>query len=257
MATCLSGAAAAAGGLLTDGSARRWLCAGVIAAYLIVVGLGVAFIQLSFFGKAFCRGKPGAMRAALTFDDGPDPAATPRLLDVLADLRAPATFFCVGERVRACPEIVRRAAAEGHALGNHSQRHAWWTNFLVGRGLRDEIARAQEAIGATTGFAPAHYRSPMGLTNPHLPGALAKLGLTLVGWDVRALDRGARPEEVVGRILSKVRDGSIVLLHDGGADPDTLVAAVRGAVRGLRERGYALVRVGELMGDPTSAEGQK
>jgi peptidoglycan/xylan/chitin deacetylase (PgdA/CDA1 family) len=88
----------------------------------------------------------------------------------------------------------------------------------------------------------------MGLTNPHLPGALKKLGLRLVGWDVHGgRRRGEAPEAVAGRVAGRVRDGSVVLLHDGGADPEALAAAVRGLVRTLRERGYALVRVDELM----------
>jgi len=228
----------------TSGRLRWASCIIAGGAYLIVVGLGVAFIRMRFFADAVCRGTPGRKRVALTFDDGPDPSVTPVLLDLLDELGVKATFFCIGRNVLEHPDIVRRIAAKGHCLANHTFRHAWWTNFLWGRALRNEIDRAQYALESVTGVRPVFFRSPMGLTNPHLDSALRKAGLVLIGWDVRSLDRRRESASIViNRVLRKVRDGSIVLLHDGRADKDRLLEIVRQVIDALRQNGYVFVRV--------------
>ena len=169
----------------------RWWATGAIgAAYVVLLGLGVASIRMRFFCDAVCRGRPGFGRLALTFDDGPDAQATPRLLDLLRDLRD-----------------------------------------ILGR-------------------APRYFRSPAGLTNPHLPGVLKRLDLVLVGWDVRAFDRGAPAHVTAERVMRRARDGSIILLHDGGADAGCLVGAVAQVVTGLRARGYTFVPLEDLGAGP-------
>lgn len=226
-----------------------WGVAAVSGAYVVSVGLGVAFIRLRLFGPAICRGERGGMQIALTFDDGPDPAATPALLRALEENAVKATFFCVGENVRAEPELAKRIVSEGHLIANHSHRHAWWTNFLTGRALLNEITLAQEAMEETTGVRPAYYRPPVGLTNPSLSAVLKKADLACVGWDVRGLDRHPRCwETIVRRVTRKTADGSIVVLHDGGADATQLVAIVSGIIARLRGEGYNLVRLDELLG---------
>jgi len=187
------------------------------------------------------------MQIALTFDDGPDTAATPLLLDMLKQYGVRATFFCIGELASEHPEILRRIAAEGHLIGNHTFKHEWWTNFLFGRYLRSEIQRAQEAIRMAAGMTPEYFRSPMGLSNPHLGKALRLAGLALVGWDVRAFDRRSDPREAVARVLERARDGSIIALHDGGIPPARMVAAVEGIISGLRAKGYKLVHLEDLL----------
>lgn len=231
------------------GALRWWGLACVLAGYGTVTGLGVAFIRLRLFVDAICRGKRGGGRIALTFDDGPDPAATPALLGLLEEQGVKATFFCIGEKVLSEPDLARRVVDEGHLMANHSHRHAWWTNFLPGRAILEEITRAQEAIAAATGMHPAYYRPPVGLTNPSLSPALKRAGLTCVGWDVRGLDRNPDcPETVIRRVLKRAVDGSIILLHDGGADPATLVSIVTAVIVQLHDRGYTLVRLDELLG---------
>ena len=234
-------------------SPTRWALGGfVVATYIVALGLGVAFTKMQFFCRAACRGKTGRMRVALTFDDGPDPKTTPALLDTLRKYDAPGAFFLIGERALENPELLVRMLDEGHLIGNHTFKHAWWTNFLFGAALRNEIGRAQEAIHSAANIAPKYFRSPMGLTNPHLSGALNEAGLTLVGWDIRAFDRRRAPTEIIARIVKNARDGSIIALHDEGVSASDMIATMTGMIAELRDRGFSLVRLDELFGDSQS-----
>lgn len=231
--------------------APAWsLCAGAfVIIYLLISGIGVFAIRLNYYCDSVCRGNSGNLKLALTFDDGPDPEATPALLDVLKAHGAHATFFCTGEHAEASPAIIRRIVNEGHTLGNHSYGHKWWTNFLTGKPLNEEILRAQKVLTDISGRTPAYYRSPMGLTNPHLGPVLREAGLKLIGWDVRPYDRGTPAEITAGRVVAAARDGSIVLLHDGGAFPEDLTAAVTGIIKHFKPLGYTFVSLDQLFGD--------
>jgi peptidoglycan-N-acetylglucosamine deacetylase len=215
--------------------------------YLTIFVCGLCLIRMNFFCRAVCRGKPGGMKVALTFDDGPDPAATPEVLELLKREGIAATFFCVGKNVTAYPEIARRIAAEGHLLANHSYTHPWFVSVLGGRALRSEMERTQDAIKAAAGVTPKYFRPPSGMTGPNFPRALKRVGLTLVGWDVRSLDTLATPQKCVERILRLAGDGSIILLHDGGATPARIVEIVSDAVRELKSRGYGFERLDRLI----------
>ena len=235
-----------------------WLWAGlglIIPAYAVALGLGAAVVSLNFFGESVCRGEAGRPEVALTFDDGPDPEGTPAVLRVLAERGAPAAFFFKGRNVEKYPDLARRAAAEGHIIGNHSYGHPWWINFLWGQRLRNEIEAAQQAIESATGLKPAYYRPPVGLTNPHLFGVLRKLGLTSVGWDVRPLDRFKPAEVVEARVLNRVRAGSIIILHDSGRNPEELADLVDRLIREIEARGLTLVSLDRLVGRPAYLTG--
>jgi peptidoglycan/xylan/chitin deacetylase (PgdA/CDA1 family) len=227
----------------------RWLVLGLLlTAYLVIFVLGVSVLKLNFFIKATCRGNPTARRVALTFDDGPDPLATRRLLEALRHHQIKAAFFPIGQKARDHPEIIKEIDWEGHILGNHTFRHAWWTNFLVSGGLDREMKMAREAIEAAIGKVPAYFRPPMGLTNPHLGRALKKNGLSAVGWDVRPFDTTAGNEKVIKRVLKKIRNGSIIALHDTGRTPADLGRLIEELVAKIKEQKYTFSDLEELTG---------
>jgi peptidoglycan/xylan/chitin deacetylase (PgdA/CDA1 family) len=154
---------------------------------------------------------------AFTFDDGPDPRTTPRVLELLARHGAQGTFFVVGSRAAKHPDLVRRILAEGHAIGSHTLRHSHAFHFLSPRRMRAEVEGGIEAVAAITGASPRLFRPPQGLRTPLLRDALAPLdGLVCVTWTERGLDAmGRAASAIVRRLEGALRPGAILTLHDG------------------------------------------
>ena len=155
---------------------------------------------------------------AITIDDGPEPDVTPQVLARLAQYRACATFFCVGERVLRYPDLAQEIVRRGHAIENHSQRHRHNFSLLGPGGVSAEISRAQESIFRVTGSRPRFFRAPAGLRNPFLDPVLARLKLRLASWTRRGFDTViADPDAVFRRLARSLQSGDILLLHDGHA----------------------------------------
>lgn len=155
---------------------------------------------------------------AITIDDGPDPDVTPQVLSQLAAHGAPATFFCVGERVLRHAELAQEIARLGHTVENHSQHHRRDFSLLGPRAMESEIARAQESIVRTVGREPRFFRAPAGLRNPFLDPILSRLDLELASWSHRGFDTvDRRAERVLARLTRRLQGGALLLLHDGHA----------------------------------------
>lgn len=181
---------------------------------------------------------------ALTFDDGPA-ASTPRLLDLLHQRRARATFFLLGRQVQAHPAITRRIAREGHVIGNHTWDHRDLTRLSRPR-IRAEIVRTNRIVRTLTGQRPRLLRPPYGARNARVDAVARFWGMRVTLWTVDPRDWADRNAAVVTRrVLAAVRPGSIVLMHD--IHPTTVTAVGR-IVRRLRQRGYHLVSVPQLSG---------
>jgi peptidoglycan/xylan/chitin deacetylase (PgdA/CDA1 family) len=227
----------------------RWVAIGtLLGLYVILFSLGICVIRLGYFVRSFCRGsRPGA-GVVLTFDDGPDPSGTKELLEVLSRHGVKAAFFPTGMKAEAHPDLLREMDQAGHVVGNHTYRHAWFTNFLRGRSLGQELVKAQKVIETAIGKTPAFFRPPAGLTNPHYRNVLKRLGLVSVGWDVRVFDTRKTAESVVERVLNKAREGSILLLHEGCRDPVKLMGMVDSIVEGIRGRGLAFTDLEQMTG---------
>ncbi|MDQ7990892.1 MAG: polysaccharide deacetylase family protein [Candidatus Dactylopiibacterium sp.] len=176
--------------------------------------LGANLVRLP--AAAAARGE-----VAITLDDGPDPAVTPRVLEILAAHGARATFFCIGERAAAHPELVRAIVAAGHDVENHGQRHRNHLAFSALAGWRREILDAQATLETLTGRAPRFYRALAGIRNPFLDPVLAQAGLRLASWTRRGYDtRNTRADDVLARLTRGLAAGDILLLHDGHAARD-------------------------------------
>ena len=152
---------------------------------------------------------------ALTFDDGPDPDVTPKVLDILDSHQAKASFFVIGDKAAAHPEMIREIVKRGHSIENHSQKHSNFFGFFAWTALREDIGTAQEIITAITGRPPEFFRAPMGIRNPMLDPVIARLGLRYITWTRRGFDTVAGdPAVVLQRLTRDLSAGDILLLHD-------------------------------------------
>ena len=187
----------------------------------------------------------GRRCVALTFDDGPDPVTTPRVLDVLREKKVRATFFVVGKRAEQHPELVRRALGEGHLVENHTWSHSPLFCFLTPGRLRAEIEKCAETLERIGGHRPRYFRSPVGLRHALLRPYLQRAGLEYISWKIKSCDTlNVTSGTLAARILNKVMPGDIVLLHDyraGGVD--VLLGVLPRVIDELRARGFDFVRV--------------
>ncbi len=153
---------------------------------------------------------------ALTFDDGPDPEVTPQVLDILDRYQVRATFFCIGERATAHPEICRDIVARGHTIENHGQSHRHYAALYGIGGWKREVGSAQKTLERITGRRPQYFRALAGLRNPFLDPVLAQLGIRLASWTRRGYDtRCGDADTVLARLTRGLGAGDILLLHDG------------------------------------------
>ncbi|MDO4954449.1 MAG: polysaccharide deacetylase family protein [Akkermansia sp.] len=182
---------------------------------------------------------------ALTFDDGPSAANTPRVLDILRKHGAHGTFFVVGESVNRNAGILSRAVSEGNEIGVHTWSHIKMTGSSSER-INSEVSRSINAITAATGRAPRLIRPPYGATNASIVNSMFEnYGLTSVLWDVDTRDwQHPGVDVVISRAVGNAHSGSIILVHDIHA---STLAALEGIVSGLQARGFKLVTVSELM----------
>ena len=180
-----------------------------------------AFHRNSFlFGKPITRVSSETKSVALTFDDGPNPDATPLILDALADRGVRATFFILGRHAEQWPDLVKRVAAEGHSIGNHGYFHRK-LHFKSPAYVRNDLTLGTRAIEQIAGVHPRLFRAPHGFRSPWVTPIARSLGQRTVGWSfgVWDSDRPGR-DVIVERIMRGTRPGSILLLHDGdGYDP--------------------------------------
>jgi len=175
-------------------------------------------VRSQWLGSTAWQGRTDTASVALTFDDGPTPD-TLRILDVLAAHDVRGTFFMIGQRVERHPEIARRVATDGHAIGNHSYSHPLYLSRSPGE-TRRQLARTQDVIADATGVRPIWSRPPYGVRTPAYFSAARSLRLRTVQWTVAGFDWKQRRADAIARaVLAGIRAGAIVLLHDGATEP--------------------------------------
>src|ERR1700722_18384056 len=198
-------------------------------AYLVLLLGGVFVLRWRVFVDAVVRGPAGSRGVALTFDDGPHPTGTPRVLATLAERKAVATFFVIARKAEAHPELVRAMLDAGHAVGLHSYEHDRLLSLRGERRVRGDPQQGITVLQGITGARPTLFRPPIGHTNPVIARVADALDLTVVGWTVSGHDGVARARvaDVVARVRGDLRDGVIVALHDAPERGDREPAAVR------------------------------
>jgi peptidoglycan/xylan/chitin deacetylase (PgdA/CDA1 family) len=209
-------------------------------------------------GYLYWHGEPEQKVVALTFDDGPNEPYTSEILDILRKYNVKATFFMVGKNVAAYPDAAKKIVADGHAIGNHSWDHPNLI-FKTNGQTRQEIMKAEYVIKQTTGVAPDLFRPPYGGDDILTLAQIHKLGFVTVKWSM-SFEDWKKPG--VNKILDRtslVKNGSIVLLHDGnrqfhGADRSQTVAALPEIILQLKKEGYTFVTVPQMINIRESAQ---
>jgi peptidoglycan/xylan/chitin deacetylase (PgdA/CDA1 family) len=227
---------------------RRWGI-GVLAVLAAMIGLWQLSKAQTFqvFGELYARVETSEKVVALTFDDGPSPANTPAVLELLARHQVKATFFMVGQNIEKHRELAARVVSEGHQLGNHSYSHS----RLVLRSpsfVQQEISRTDALLREAGVRGEILFRAPFGKKLFVLPWLLAREHRKDILFDVVPDDHATQDAGLItSRVLDAVRPGSIILLHDGwAAKPGTLEAAGR-ILESLQAQGYRFVTVSELL----------
>jgi peptidoglycan/xylan/chitin deacetylase (PgdA/CDA1 family) len=218
--------------------------------YAGLIGYGSARISSSFFIKTVCHGPPTRQQIALTFDDGP----TEMTMEILAILRrhsVAATFFCIGQRVKQRPTIVRQAYAEGHIIANHSFSHSFFFDLLSSTQFQRELRLTNQAIEATIGRRPVLFRPPYGVTTPGLAWASWQQGHTCVGWNIRTMDTVTTDAtQLLTRTINALAPGAIFLFHDHVAATARILEAF---ILEAKKQGYEFVNLDHLLNIPVYA----
>jgi len=216
---------------------------------------GVYGVNSRVFGRAIGHGDPGPPdhpHLYLTFDDGPNAQATPRILDTLERERVPAAFFMVGRHVRLFPELARAVVGAGHEAGNHTDSHIKLHRRSPGT-IRRELEAAHATLLDATGRAPRSFRAPHGFRNPFVVPAASRLGYRVFGWSFGVWDTALPGEEEIRRRMrSKLSPGAILLLHDGDGydtrgDRLQTAGALPGIIQDARDAGYRFRPLTDLL----------
>ncbi len=176
--------------------------------------MGIFRMDMNVFMPVFTKVNTDRKEIAITFDDGPHPN-TLKVLEVLEKFQVKAGFFCIGNRIQKHQEIFKKIAQAGHTIGNHSYSHDYMLPFFSEKKLVADILQAESLITGLAGYSNKIFRPPFGVTNPTVARVVARTGLLAIGWNLRSFDTIAgKREKLIGRILRKIKPGTVLLLHD-------------------------------------------
>jgi peptidoglycan/xylan/chitin deacetylase (PgdA/CDA1 family) len=209
--------------------------------YLALGSAGVFWPERGMYGRMLWHGPPRA-EVALTFDDGPSPKTTPRVLEALARYGTRATFFAVGRKVALYPELIREIIGAGHEIGLHGYEHDRLFSLRGGDHVARDIRRTQAVLVDAGAPKPTLFRPPIGFVSHFTVWGARKAGVTLVGCSARALDglRQASSEKVAARLVRALRPGALLAMHDAAERDDHVpasLAALPHVLAAVRERG--------------------
>ncbi|MEI4789253.1 polysaccharide deacetylase family protein [Bacillus sp. FJAT-53060] len=206
-------------------------------------------VELEKTGRVFWDMREERKKIALTFDDGPHPVYTNQILDVLKENRVNASFFVLGSRVHAYPEVAKRIVGEGNEIGNHTMNHTYFDR-LSSKQIKQELKESAAHIASLQPGGPLLFRPPGGRLTMKSFHILSKQGYDVVMWSFTQDPKDwSRPgaHKIASRIIDHIQGGDIILLHDGGGNRKQTVEALKQVIPELKNRGYEFVKVSELL----------
>ncbi len=196
----------------------------LLAIYFMVISIGVTQMWVGYFIRS--KNKLKNASVLLTFDDGPHPEYTPKILKILETESCKAIFFIIGSKAEKHPEIIQAIIDAGHIIGNHTMTHPPLFALSKVSKVNAEIEKANQTIHALTGQKPVFFRPPIGYTNPIIAKSIKELKLTVIGWTLRSYDSVFRSSvKLTSRLVKRVKPGQIILLHDNLAVTQSCLAA--------------------------------
>jgi peptidoglycan/xylan/chitin deacetylase (PgdA/CDA1 family) len=206
---------------------------------------GAMNIEAGFFMKVLCKADTSEKIVALSFDDGPQPAYTPVILDILRQEEVPAAFFCIGKHITGNEHLLKRIYEDGHVIGNHTYSHHFWFDMKLSGNMLTDMQQMDALTLNATGLTPRLFRPPYGVTNPNLARAVKAGNYLPVGWNIRSLDTVAKDEnELLNRILTQLKPGAVILLHDTCKITADILPQL---IHGIRQQGYQLERIDKML----------
>jgi peptidoglycan/xylan/chitin deacetylase (PgdA/CDA1 family) len=222
-----------------------WWYAVVLIVYLNIQAYGASVLSAQFFLPVKYQGDTHSNKIAITFDDGPIPVMTEKVLDILSEYKAPAAFFCIGNRVNDYPLLTKRIHESGHLIGNHSYWHGAMFDLQSADKIAKELRDTDSAIQKVIHKKPNFFRPPFGVTNPMVATAVKKGGYKTIGWSIRSFDTVTKNGSVLlERVTKSLKGGDIILFHDYSTATLEILPAFLDEVAKL---GLKIVRVDELL----------
>lgn len=181
--------------------------------FSIRLTLGICIIRHNYFFKA--QNTIASSKVLLTFDDGPDPNYTEKILEILKRHNIASIFFVIGHKISTCEVILLKAIKDGHLIGNHTFSHPNNFALLPTKSIVKEIEEGKKALKNIDGTEYTLFRTPIGVTNPHVARAIKRTKVKTIGWTLRTFDTNQQDKDQwIAKIVSKTKKGSIILLHD-------------------------------------------
>ncbi|MCW3126868.1 MAG: polysaccharide deacetylase [Bacteroidetes bacterium] len=212
--------------------------------YLLVSSIGSYFIQLNYFTHSYCSGDRNKPQIAITFDDGPNDH-TAKVLDILKVEKVPATFFCIGQRIKSNESTLSRIQAEGHLIGNHSFGHKTTFPLQSSGAIAKEIQKCSEAIRSVIHKRPLLFRPPFGVTDPMVASGIKRSGMYSIGWSLRSYDTVIASSDKLLQKLNTVSNGDVILFHEAGLQTANVLSQF---IKNARAKGFEIIPLDQLLG---------
>jgi peptidoglycan/xylan/chitin deacetylase (PgdA/CDA1 family) len=231
----------------------------VVMLLIFFVTLAVSMPALGIFERSLVSGSTHTNRMSITFDDGPHPLHTLRILEILKRHDAKATFFVIGSRAEKYPEVVMEIARQGHQLENHSYAHEHMGAFRFPHTVINDLEKTQKIIQELSGRTPRWFRPPFGVISPRIASAARRAGLKVCAWTYRAGDGVSWrcPKKMFQRAKGEVTSGAILMLHDSLGDspvPPVSLEFLADLLQEIREKGLSAVTLDDLLEENSPSE---
>jgi peptidoglycan-N-acetylglucosamine deacetylase len=216
-----------------------------VLAYSLLLFYGSYRVNSGFYLKVICSAKTDKMEIAISFDDGPAPAFTPAILQILSEHQVQAAFFCIGSRIAGNEELLTAIRDQGHIIGNHSYSHHTLFDLMSAKAMSADLQLMDQQMERVTGLRPRLFRPPYGVTNPALKRAIVQGEYIPVGWSIRSLDTVIQDKQkLLEKVTRLLAPGAIVLFHDTSK---TMISILPEFIREVARKGYRIVRLDKML----------